>query len=449
MGNRKTHKEYIEDVARTNPNIEVLGTYLDVKTSILHRCKIHDYKWLVRPNNILSGKGCKLCAYERASHRLKKTHNQYLQGLHNIFSTINPIEEYNGDATKILHECLVCKHKWKASPGTLLQKKGCPVCGKHIIGNAPEYINSIWASEYKEFFSEFMTDEQMKCIMPHSGKKMSLPCPNCGKIKDISPANLVNYGFGCICGDGQSFSNKFMYNVLSQLNINVKLEYSPRWASPLKYDDYLIDYNIIIENHGIQHYEEVPFTQRTLKEEQENDLLKYNLARQNAVYDYIVIDCRRATLEWLKKSIMQSKLPHILKFTESDINWTEALMYATHSLVKTASDMFNEGFNIKTIANILQKNISTIRKWLHNATQLGWCEYNPRQSQPIYCIEMGALFITKQKAAQTTHTSVASIINNLNGVYSYAGRHPHTNEKLHWISKVDAIQQKYITQQND
>ena len=449
MSKRKTHEEYVRDVAQINPNIEVLGMYIDVKTSILHRCKIHNYEWLAKPNNILSGKGCKLCAYERASNRLKKTHDQYLQGLYNIFPTIKPIEKYNGDSVKIWHECLVCKHKWQVAPGVLLQNKGCPVCGKHVIGSAPYYTNSIWASKYKDFFSNFMTDEQMKSIMPHSGKKIPLSCPNCGRIKNISPANLVDYGFGCMCGDGQSFPNKFIYNVLLQLGINVEPEYSPPWASPLRYDDYLIDYNILIENHGIQHYEESPRTTRTLKEEQDNDMLKYNLAKQNGVCDYIIIDCKRTTLDWIKKSIMQSKLPEILHFSETDIDWIKALQYATHSLIKTSAEMFNKGVEINVIADKLQKDKGTIRQWLKRATQIGWCEYTPKQPQPIYCIEMSALFTTKNKAAKETHTSVASIINNLNGVYSYAGRHPQTNEKLHWISKTDAIQQKYLTQQND
>ena len=369
--------------------------------------------------------------------------------MHNIYLTINPLEEYNGDAVKIWHECIVCKHKWRVSPGVLLQNKGCPVCGKHVIGNAPLYTNSIWASKYKDFFSKFMTDEQMKSIMPHSGKKILLPCPNCGKTKNISPANLVNYGFGCICGDGQSFPNKFVYNVLLQLGIDVQPEYSPSWASPLRYDDYLIDYNIIIENHGIQHYEESPLTTRTLQEEQSNDILKYNLAQQNGIHNYIVIDCRRASLDWIKNSIMQSVLPNLLGFSESDIDWIEALRYTTHSLIKTSAEMFNQGVEISIIADRLQKDKNTIRRWLKRATQIGWCKYIPKQSQPIYCIEMNTLFTTKNKAAKETHTSVASIINNLNGVYSYAGRHPETREKLHWLNIENAINQQYITIQND
>ena len=288
----------------------------------------------------------------------------------------------------------------------------------------------------------------MKTIMPHSGKKIMLPCPNCGQPKLISPANLVNEGFNCICGDGQSFPNKFVYNVLQQLGVKVKLEYSPSWAGLLRYDDYLIDYNIIVENHGKQHYEETPLTIRTLQEEQEHDLMKYHLAKNNGVDDYIVIDCRRTELGWIKKSIMQSKLPDILKFTESDIDWLEALRYASHSLVKNTADMFNKGMQISDIACELQKDRNTIRQWLKRATQIGWCAYYPRQPQPIYCIEMNTLFSTKRQAAKETHTSIASIINNLNGIYSYAGKHPQTDEELHWLTVDEAVQQQYITSQN-
>ena len=36
----------------------------------------------------------------------------------------------------------------------------------------------------------------------------------------------------------------------------------------IRYDDYLPDYNLIIENHGRQHYEKCNLTRRTLFEEQ-------------------------------------------------------------------------------------------------------------------------------------------------------------------------------------
>ena len=63
--NKKTHEEYVNEVFLVNPNIEVVGEYIDAKTKILHRCLIHDVEWMVSPTNILSGKGCPECAKQK------------------------------------------------------------------------------------------------------------------------------------------------------------------------------------------------------------------------------------------------------------------------------------------------------------------------------------------------------------------------------------------------
>ena len=58
----KTHDEYVRQVAAINVNIEVVEQYIDSKTKILHRCKIDGYQWKQRPDKILEGRGCRLCA---------------------------------------------------------------------------------------------------------------------------------------------------------------------------------------------------------------------------------------------------------------------------------------------------------------------------------------------------------------------------------------------------
>ena len=44
MGSKKTHEEYVAEVAAININIEVVGTYVNAKTKILHRCKVDDHE---------------------------------------------------------------------------------------------------------------------------------------------------------------------------------------------------------------------------------------------------------------------------------------------------------------------------------------------------------------------------------------------------------------------
>lgn len=61
MGKRRTHEGYILEVLAANPNIEVLGKYVNENIKILHRCKIDGYEWNAYPTHILRGHKCPVC----------------------------------------------------------------------------------------------------------------------------------------------------------------------------------------------------------------------------------------------------------------------------------------------------------------------------------------------------------------------------------------------------
>lgn len=56
-----TQEEYIQKVAKVNPNIEVLGSYQGSHTKIKHKCLIDGCIWSITPSDVLSGKGCPHC----------------------------------------------------------------------------------------------------------------------------------------------------------------------------------------------------------------------------------------------------------------------------------------------------------------------------------------------------------------------------------------------------
>lgn len=68
----KTKKEYIKEVSLINPNIEVLGEYINARTRITHMCKMDGYIWNATPSSILSGSGCPKC---NESHGEKQIRN--------------------------------------------------------------------------------------------------------------------------------------------------------------------------------------------------------------------------------------------------------------------------------------------------------------------------------------------------------------------------------------
>lgn len=383
MPNKITHEEYIQRVYDINKNIEVLEGYINNSTKILHKCKIDEYEWAARPSHILEGHGCPICGRRQIGEKLKKDNDQYIKELLEINNNIDVLEEYINAHTNIKHKCKTCHYEWYARPGNILSGKGCPVCSGHKIGQPPEYKNSIWASEHREYFSKYLTEEQMKQFSPNSNQKITIKCPDCGKEKIISIDNLLNQGLSCICGDGRSYPNKFMYEFLRQVGVEYIAEYSPEWANKKIYDIYIPSLNCIIENHGIQHYDGC-FERcggLTLLEEQENDKLKQHIALKNGIKNYIVLDCRKSKLNWIKNSIINSTLFDLLNINENDIDWNKCNNVFKPNLIKMSSDLWNDGLKIKDISKKLNKSRHTISSYLSKAKDFGWCEYPKRKNK--------------------------------------------------------------------
>lgn len=377
MPKKKTHEEYVEEVAKINPNIEVVGTYIDTDTKIQHKCKIDGHIWEALPHNILRGKGCPRCKFSKQSLEQTKSHESYVLELSQKRHNVIVLGTYVNNKTKILHKCLICGYEWEVSPDKVLQHHLCPVCAHKVIGSAPDYQNSIWANVHlRHALSKYIDEETMKQYMPSSGQRIKFSCPDCGVIKEVSVNNLCQQRFRCVCSDGVSFPNKFVFAVISQIDKSITTEFVPKWAKNKRYDLYIKNFNMIIENHGPQHYEEVALWKRDLKEEQENDKLKEILAQQNGIINYIVLDCRYSTKEWIKNSIMTSRLPQLLGFNEGDIDWDYAFEYANKNLIKEAMSIYKEGMSAKEFAKILNVSHATANKYLNIAHSLNWCNYD-------------------------------------------------------------------------
>jgi AraC-like DNA-binding protein len=309
----------------------------------------------------------------------KKTHAQYLEELAIKSPHIEPVEEYINSATKILHHCKRCDYKWEIRPNDILKRGKCPICDSNRrIGPAPLYANSIWASEYKEVFAKYMTEDQMKTTMPKSHIKIDMVCPDCGRHKEQTPKCLIYQGFGCVCSDGLSYPNKFVYAVLNQLNIVYEMEKTFDWSENKRYDIYIPHLNCIIENHGQQHYTGWCNNKDDLERNQINDLYKKEIAMSNGISTYVELDCRKSAMEWIKNSILTSPLIELLDF--SLIDWEECNDFAISSFVKKAANLWNERKTIQEISQNLHITPVTVYEYLKKATDTNLCDYTPEES---------------------------------------------------------------------
>ena len=69
---KKTTSEFKAQLARVNPNIVVLGEYLNTKSGIEVQCSVCGHVWSPSPNNLLRGAGCPECKNKGASLRKSK-----------------------------------------------------------------------------------------------------------------------------------------------------------------------------------------------------------------------------------------------------------------------------------------------------------------------------------------------------------------------------------------
>lgn len=244
---------------------------------------------------------------------------------------------------------------------------GCAVCSKN--GFVAPYINSIHV--LAPFVEDFLInkDDAFK-YPPNSLTKLKCKCIDCGKEYERSCAKLTYYGVPCMCGDGFSYPEKFMFDVLRQLKVNFKPQYYLQ-DSLYRYDFYLTDYDTILEVNGIQHYK-----QKWERNEIENDTNKKEFAFSCGFTDknYIVLDCRESNLNFIKESILNSELNNLFDF--SKVNFVKCAEFATSNFAKIASELWNEGHSVKKISEDLKLHKHTIIAYLKQGNENGWCVYS-------------------------------------------------------------------------
>ena len=121
---RKTTSRFRQEVAAVNPNIEVLGEYINTSTKVEARCKACGFSWLANPSTLLHGNGCPACGGTKL-----KTQDEFIKELSVVNPDIELLGEYKNNRSKIPVRCLRCGHEWRATPHNLIDARSrCPKC---------------------------------------------------------------------------------------------------------------------------------------------------------------------------------------------------------------------------------------------------------------------------------------------------------------------------------
>ena len=137
-GKKKTHQEFVDEMKRVNPNIEITGIYMNDRTKIQCRCMICNNEWEAIPNKLLQKRGCPKCAGNK-----KYSHKQFIEKMELINPNIKILGNYINNNTKIHCKCIIDDFEWNAYPYHLLRKHGCPVCARNKLKTHQEFIEEM------------------------------------------------------------------------------------------------------------------------------------------------------------------------------------------------------------------------------------------------------------------------------------------------------------------
>lgn len=313
------------------------------------------------------------------------------------------------------YNCLNCGVElWMEESALLQQKHGCSCCSNKTIVKG---INDI-ATTNPEMVKYFVSIEDVYTHTYGSGEKALMKCPDCGHEREMKISTLYVNGFSCPrCGDGISYPNKFMCNLLSQLKeqkqiIDFKTEYSPRWITPKRYDFYFEINNkkYIVEmdgglGHGNRNYSRS--SEKIIEQSKDLDNYKDELANEHNI-EVIRINCDyyKAVNRFnhIKNNVIHSKLNEL--FNLKNIDWNKCEEFGCKNLMKLVCDYWNKDNDISYVEKETNLGRNTITRYLKSGTNLGLCSYYPKlyhdycskiiairyNSNPIVCLENGMVF---------------------------------------------------------
>lgn len=265
------------------------------------------------------------------------------------------------------------------------------------MGRVVKGKNDLWTT-HPEIAKLLLNEDDGYTLSKESHKKTDFKCPNCGVvIRNKHVKAVVKYGLKCPnCSDGISYPEKFVSCLLDFLNVAYIRDAAAHWSGDKRYDFYIENMSLIIETHGAQHYSlEKAFNKDNARDEAFNDAYKRKLALDNGIKNYIELDCRNSDFNYIKNSILNSKLASMFDF--DNVDWNQVGQNSLKSKVLEVCDVYNSGIKstIK-IANMLNLHVTTVRDYLGRCADVGLCDYSPDRHKQIICVDTGEIYPSLQ-----------------------------------------------------
>lgn len=228
--------------------------------------------------------------------------------------------------------------------------------------------------KYPELINYFSSKEEAHLPL-YSTQKIIVRCPLCEKEYETIPRKLaLNKNHACpFCSDGFSYPEKFMYNVLSEMNIEFAYHYYDKWTKPYIYDFMFVynDTKYIIEMDGGLGHGNNSIGKRSAELTRQIDLTKDELAKNNG-YTLLRIDCNykgEDRFTYIKTNVIET-LDDVLDI--SNVDFDKCNYNSLSSKFLEVIDCYNNKSKfVNDISSITRVKQRTIKKYLFSAMKNG------------------------------------------------------------------------------
>lgn len=265
--------------------------------------------------------------------------------------------------------------------------------------------------------------------------KLEFVCEYCKTEYKCNPIKLYNAKSNLCpnCGDGFSFNNKFINNVLEQTGVNFEREYyDSNWTyiqidnqrKKVRYDFvvYMNNIKYIIEADGGWHYTDNILSGQSKEKTKEIDKLKDELAIKNG-FIMIRIDCYNNyddIGECIKMQLLE-KLGKIIDF--SNVDWDLCYKNALSSEYSKVWDFIKRGYNRRYILDNTKYSPYFVTCAINKGIELGTIEYQKaiekyeEKKQQVKELWDNGIFDLNKIVELTDVNETISVRNYLNTLY--------------------------------
>ena len=369
-------KQYIESFGYTLLSEE----YINNRTPLKMICPESHITETITYSNFKKGYRCLECGKIKAHDKQRFSYEEvkeYIESFnYKLLST-----EYKNARTNLIIQCDK-GHIYEATFTSFKHKhERCPYCSHK--GNKIYYFDSL-GFLYHDIAKMIVEDKRNELtwvdtysIAPKSNKSFYFKCNKCGHKSKTKKqlSSIQTCGFSCEnCSDGVSIPEKILREINKQFKLSWNFEVKIL-INDKKYirDCYDKENKIIIEmdgcfgNHNKEYHNERDRDFLAIGEY----TIRIDLTNKN---EYI-----KNTFEYIKHQILNSNLPNYLYYVYNidinNLNWDLIWKNSQNSLCVQAWEKWNNGIEVKDIAETLNLSKVTVRTYLKRGNKCGVCSY--------------------------------------------------------------------------